>query len=71
MRTLGLEQSYLEPKAYQTITSIKELSEEDGPDLPGPAAEHQQHRPLPSQACLKAEEHQQEGAMASQLHWRA
>lgn len=70
-RTLGLERSSLEPKPCPTIISIKELSGEDGPDLPGPPAKHQQPGPSHSQACLKAEEHQQEQTMAPQLRWRA
>ncbi|XP_047621996.1 USP6 N-terminal-like protein [Phacochoerus africanus] len=70
-RTLGLERSSLEPKPCPTITSIKELSVEDGPDLPGPPAKHQQPGPSHGQACLKAEEHQQERAMVPQLRWRA
>ncbi|XP_020937827.1 USP6 N-terminal-like protein isoform X2 [Sus scrofa] len=70
-RTLGVERSSLEPKPCPTIISIKELSGEDGPDLPGPPAKHQQPGPSHSQACLKAEEHQQEQTMAPQLRWRA
>ncbi|XP_047621920.1 USP6 N-terminal-like protein isoform X3 [Phacochoerus africanus] len=70
-RTLGLERSSLEPKPCPTIISIKELSVEDGPDLPGPPAKHQQPGPSHGQACLKAEEHQQERAMVPQLRWRA
>ncbi|XP_020937995.1 USP6 N-terminal-like protein [Sus scrofa] len=70
-RTLGLERSSLEPKPCPTIISIKELSGEDGPDLPGPPAKHQQPGLSHGQACLKAEGHQQERAMAPQLRWRA
>lgn len=65
-RSLGLGLAWVPP----WNPSIKELSGEDGLALPGPPAQHQQPRPSPGQACLKAEEKQQEGAMASGLPQR-
>lgn len=70
-RPLGLERPSLEPRPCPITTSIKELPGEDGPALHGPPAQQQQQRPSPSQACLQAEEHHQEGAVASGCPLRA